>query len=104
MIILAIIAANGNYGKLSTTDFISQLTLLDRKISPMPNTVIRGMQGWSIAAAVDAFLQSFNMCDQHRECFADRVGQVAMFEIRFFMERVGSMFSNYDLARNADYH
>ena len=70
----------------------------------MPDTVIGDMQGWSIATAVDAFLQSLNVCDQRRESFADRVGQVSMFEIRFFMERMGSMLSNHDLARNADYH
>ena len=70
----------------------------------MPDAVIGNMQGWSIAAAVNAFLLNLNMCDQRRESFADRVGQVSMFEIRLFIERMGSMILNDDSARNADYH
>ena len=65
---------------------------LDRKIHPMPDAVIGDMQGRAVDSAVDAFLQSFDMCDQRRNRFTDRVGQVAVLRVRLLLGRGGYRF------------
>src|SRR6266540_3354471 len=59
-----------------------------REITPMPNPMFRRVQYGTIRAAVDPFLQSFDMYNQRRQRLTDGIRQAAVLQIRFLAGRV----------------
>src|ERR1051325_484818 len=71
----------------------------------MPNAVFRSVQGWFVrVSTIDALLKRVHVLDQRREGLSNRIGQVAMLQIHFFVWCMNMIVAYNHLSRHTDDH